>query len=187
METLTERQKLVESEIRKYRIDEGAHGAESFAMKTACIMEAICLVLGYDPDDAKQLSGYLNPPCISKEIRTILVTINDTIRNNSQRSALKSLAPLILNTAPTYRKVTEFKTKPNRIEQKQDKNNSDYRDAEKERRRLIREAGFTGPDAYENTIAFLYSGETFNKKKTLDFIKSLIDVAKFENGALVTE
>lgn len=179
MTELTDRQQLVAKELKKYSIGEGGHHVSDYSQKHACIMEAICLVLGYDPQDRNKLSGYLNPPCISSVIKNFLIAINDGLGTDRQRAAaLKPLAPLILNTAPTYVKVTELKTKTRR-ETKQEKKNLDYIRAEAQRRNLIKDAGL---QSYNDFKEFLFDKNgSFQKKKTVDFITELIDVAKFDN------
>ncbi len=192
LDTLSERQEMVLHEIKKFRIDEGGHSKEHFAKKTACIMEALCLVLGYHPNSSTQLSGYLNPPCVSKTIKDLMVSINDEINNNQHRSALKSVAPLILNTAPTVERVRELKTKTVR-ELRQSKSNADYRRVERERLALINKTlnGSTPWKDYASSIDlhnFMYDRNgRFQKKATLKFITDLVELGKFENGALIND
>jgi hypothetical protein len=187
--TLTDRQKLVEQEIKKYTIDEGWHSEAHLRSKVSCIMEAMCLVLGYQPYTGgsggrnPKLAGYLNPPCISVTVKEVLVSINDALKTNRDRGALKKFAPQILNTAPTVTKERVLKTKTVK-ELKQDKQNPKYKAAEKIRRKMARDAGLLGnvsyKVSYKDQLKFLYTENgAFRKKHVENFLQELIDVAHF--------
>ena len=181
---LTSRQELVLDGLNDYYIDSGGHGTEAFNEKTACIMEAFCLVLGYDPHNLPDGDHvYLTPPCVSEEIATFFIEINDAIFDDDVRAKLKPLAVMILNTAPTYKKGKKtFKKKSSR----------DYKRAEKQRESLLYEffgtskekLGWSVPSPELRRLILTESGN-LRYAKLKKFIQQLVDVGKFENGELV--
>jgi hypothetical protein len=184
---LTERQEMVLDALDEYHIEAGSHTEYQFNEKTACIMESLCLVLGYNPDalPGGNNAPYLTPPCISEHIATIMVEINDSIKDDTDRDRLKPLAALILNTAPTYKRGSvTFKKKSNK----------DYKRVEKQR--IYKSAEFFGTHVDENWSGqpelgyflpskTIFQGGIFQYDKVENYIRELVDMGKFENGELI--
>lgn len=152
----------------KIRIGAGAmFTGELPPHKELCIMEATSYILGYDRiTDA--------PPCTSKVIRDLMITINDSEYSDRRRAQLKRVIPDIINTAPTRWTTAGVGGYPY-PHLVTDERNRDYLLAEVKRAKMVRNAGLY--DYYDN------GASRFMKQsmpKILDFIRELANVAHFD-------
>jgi hypothetical protein len=140
--------------------------------KTICIMEATAYILGHRITD--------RPPCTSEKIRSFMIEANDCGISNRKRAMLKQVIPDIVNTAPTvWKPISATRMYPEGKKLVTLQRDRRYRDAEKERARMIEDFDAKHGRNYGWSTS-LAEGK-LSMKIVLDFVRELAAVAKFDS------
>lgn len=109
----------------------GGGDRSRIADKKMCVMQAVRYITDERYRNLALLDYDYRPVCVSNELTSLMVEINDEGMSDEDRQKLLRLVPEMLNTAPIL-------LLDNGLE-KRDEKDPDYRAAEAERRKLMNE------------------------------------------------